>query len=94
VQVPLGTVALPVDRSKVVIAPPSTMDDDADDGLNDVHDGEEESEPKPLGQEQLLARVQNTMHKKAASSIFRVPEHSKRTKPPGAQRATQVLRGT
>lgn len=92
-QVPLGQVALPIDRSKVVIAPPSTMDDDADDGLADTHDGEEENEPKPLGQEQLLARVHNTMRKKAVASIFRVPEHSKRTKPPGGQRATQVLRG-
>ena len=70
------------------------MDDDADDGITEAHDGEEETEPKPLGQEQLLVRVHNTMRKKAASAIFRVPEHSKRTKPPGGQRATQVLRGT
>lgn len=93
-QVPLGQAALPIDRSKVVIAPPSTMDDDADDGLAEAHDGEEETEPKPLGQEQLLARVQNTMRKKAVASIFRVPEHSKRIKPSGGQRATQVIRGT
>ena len=91
---PLGQAALPIDRSKVVIVPPSTMDDDADDGLAETHDGEEENEPKPLGQEQLLARVHNTMRKKASSAIFRVPEHSKRAKPPGGQRATQTIRGT
>lgn len=93
-QVPLGQAALPIDRSKVVIAPPSTMDDDADDGIAETHDGEEETEPKPLGQEQLLARVQNTMRKKAGSAIFRVPEGSKRAKTPGGQRSTQALRGT
>jgi coiled-coil domain-containing protein 63/114 len=89
-KVHLGQAALPIDRSRVVIAPPSTMDEDADDGPGDTHDGEEENEPKPLGQEQLLARVQNTLRKKAAQSIFRVPEHSKRAKPPGAPRATQM----
>lgn len=77
-KVPLGQAALPVDRSRVMIAPPSTLDEDGWEG--DVADGEDDAEPKPLAQEQLIARVQNSVRRKAPTAIFRVPEHAKRGK--------------
>lgn len=79
-KVPLGQTALPVDRSRVMIAPPSTLDDDGWEGLGEVTEGEEDTEPKPLAQEQLAIRVQNAVRKKAATAIFRVPEHARRGK--------------
>lgn len=79
-KVPLGQAALPVDRSRVMIAPPSTLDDDGWEGSGEVAEGEEDAEPKPLAQEQLAARVQHAVRKKAATAIFRVPEHAKRGK--------------
>lgn len=79
-KVPLGQAVLPVDRSRVMIAPPSTLDDDGWEGLGEGTDGEEDTEPKPLAQEQLIARVQNSVRKKAPTAIFRVPEHARRGK--------------
>lgn len=79
-KVPLGQAALPVDRSRVMIAPPSTLDDDGWEGLGENGEGEDDAEPKPLAQEQLAVRVQNAVRKKAATAIFRVPEHAKRGK--------------
>lgn len=84
-KVPLGQAALPFDSMRVVIQPPSTNDEEYDD--MDAADGGDDSEPKPLGQEQLLAKVRGTLPRKAQTAIFRVPEHSKRSKAAAAPRA-------
>jgi coiled-coil domain-containing protein 63/114 len=85
-KVPLGQATLPYDFSRVIIHPPSTNDEEYDD--MDAGDGDEDAEPKPLGQEQLVAKVQNMLRRRAATAIFRVPEHSKRSKGGSANRAT------
>jgi coiled-coil domain-containing protein 63/114 len=84
-KVPLGQAALPHDSMHVVIQPPSTNDEEYED--LDMQDGDEDAEPKPMGQEQLMAKVQGTLKKKGTTAIFRVPEHSKRSKPVNAPRS-------
>jgi hypothetical protein len=83
-KVPLGQAAAPYDASRVVIQPPSTNDEEYDD--MDAGDGDDDAEPKPLGQEQLQAKVQNRLRQRAATAIFRMPENSKRSKAAGAGR--------
>jgi coiled-coil domain-containing protein 63/114 len=86
-KVPFGQTAVQVDNTRVAIAPPSTMDDEYDD--MDAAEGDTEAELRPLGQEQLASKVQSTLKKKAGTSIFRVSENAKRTKPSGVLRTPQ-----
>lgn len=79
-RVALGQAAAAVPVLRVMIAPPSANDEEYED-MEHQEGGDDETDPKPLAKEQLLARVQRTVARKGDSSIFRVPDDGSPLRP-------------
>jgi hypothetical protein len=79
-RIALGQAATKTPILRVMIAPPSANDEEYED-MEHQEGGDDESDPKPLAKEQLLARVQKSVARKGDSSIFRVPDDGTTMRP-------------